>query len=396
MSNNSVGRILLCIVGCVLVGVQFLLMPAGGAQGLAFDCNEMESLHSKDNEQASNVTNNATDIDEPVTESDHRYQLLEHLFDSKGNDTRATLLSNFWPRKNVLKSDTIVLATHLSASHKMYALSRQLAWWHGPVSCAVHMKSKSDIKRFFEFVAEYEQRLVNTTFHLVCENDETIEYPHNILRNQAVQNIESDYFIALDVDMVPGPRYTFDLLQNVIRKDKRVRFRMRKNRTLFVLPTFEIFTPEGMEVTPETMLPETKAEMMGMVENKTAARFHAFFSGHTATDFDKWMEVVDGNHAAYYDITKRVDPKGLSKYEPYVMGYRPSIPRYWEGFRGFGVNKISWFQELRLAGYHFAVLRNFWTAHLNHPVAPADQKKNKKHYREIFRPHLRDYYSTKD
>jgi hypothetical protein len=55
------------------------------------------------------------------------------------------------------------------------------------------------------------------------------------------------------------------------------------------------------------------------------------------------------------------------RYEPYVLGYKPGIPHYWEGFRGFGFNKLSWFMELHYMGYQFGVLRDFFVIHLDHP-----------------------------
>jgi hypothetical protein len=98
-----------------------------------------------------------------------------------------------------------------------------------------------------------------------------------------------------------------------------------------------------------------------MVTKYELTPFHVsrFFPGHGPTDFDKWYsEEFDGS---WYPI------EYVMRYEPYVLGYKPGIPHYWEGFRGFGFNKLSWFIELHYMGYQFGVLRDFFVIHLDHP-----------------------------
>jgi hypothetical protein len=52
-----------------------------------------------------------------------------------------------------------------------------------------------------------------------------------------------------------------------------------------------------------------------------------------------------------------------------VLGYKPNVPHFAQGFRGFGYNKYSWFVEAFYMGFSFAVLRDFFVVHLDHPVA---------------------------
>jgi hypothetical protein len=68
--------------------------------------------------------------------------------------------------------------------------------------------------------------------------------------------------------------------------------------------------------------------------------------------------------ADYYTINSS---RKKNAFELHVLGYRPGIPRYWEEFRGYGWDKISFFQECIAAGYEFAVLCDFYCVHLNHP-----------------------------
>ena len=83
------------------------------------------------------------------------------------------------------------------------------------------------------------------------------------------------------------------------------------------------------------------------------------------TNFPKFLRNATGT---FYDIEYK------NVYEPYVMGYRPGIPRYWEEFRGYGYNKFSWFFELHRACYEFGVLRDFFLVHMNHPMVDRQLK----------------------
>jgi len=63
----------------------------------------------------------------------------------------------------------------------------------------------------------------------------------------------------------------------------------------------------------------------------------------------------------YYDIEYKAG------FEPFVIGQKQSAPRYFEDFRGFGFNKISWLMEARAMGHDFAVVRDLFVIHINHP-----------------------------
>ena len=53
-------------------------------------------------------------------------------------------------------------------------------------------------------------------------------------------------------------------------------------------------------------------------------------------------------------------------YEPYIMGATRNIPKFYQGFRGYGLNKASFFVELHYANYSVEVMRDFFVFHLNH------------------------------
>ena len=98
-----------------------------------------------------------------------------------------------------------------------------------------------------------------------------------------------------------------------------------------------------------------------MLQQNELTPFHAarFFPGHGPTDFGKWSkEEFDGS---WYSINYAM------RFEPYVLGYKPGIAHFWQGFRDFGFNnKLSWFLEFDYKGFQFGVLRDFFVIHLDH------------------------------
>jgi hypothetical protein len=138
-----------------------------------------------------------------------------------------------------------------------------------------------------------------------------------------------------------------------------------------------------------------------MVKNQAMRPFEKQFArGHRATNFPKWLELVKGQKGIAYYTLSGTRKRKIQYFEPYVLGYRPGIPRYWEDFRGFGWDKISFFQECVAAGYDYAVLCDFYCVHLNHPD-PSLESQNATHilnnpYIEQFKNYKSKMYPKKN
>jgi hypothetical protein len=124
-----------------------------------------------------------------------------------------------------------------------------------------------------------------------------------------------------------------------------------------------------LQLPDASMLPQSKDEVLSKVKRGRIGQFHAKACPlcHGPTNYTKWYDYKSDD---FYPIT---DVEG--KFEPYVLGSRVGAPLYWEAFRGFGFNKRSWFAEITVAGYKFAVLRDFWVAHLQHRELNVPSKK---------------------
>jgi hypothetical protein len=268
------------------------------------------------------------------------------------------------PGINVNNTDnTVVLATHLDVA-RLETLRVQATWWDGPVSASLHISTRDDIAVFLEFWRNQLVDLQYVSFHVVIEKT-GLPYPHNVLRNLALEYLDADFFVATDVDFIPNFG-AYSGLNHLIH-DAKVRRRL-VDRGLFVLPAFERFmAPDGEHAVTEDMLPKTKADLQQQFKDNHVLGFHMAGSplGHGPTNFRKFLSNDTPN---FYDIEYK------NVFEPYVMGYRPGLPRLWEGFRGFGYNKFSWYMELHKACYEFYVLRDFYVVHMNHPMVSRADK----------------------
>eukprot|EP00980_Cylindrotheca_fusiformis_P024133 scaffold11561_cov151-Cylindrotheca_fusiformis.AAC.6 len=283
--------------------------------------------------------------------------------DSTDTQMRPTILQHLIRRKGRVSLDRhdIVLATHLSTS-KFNQLLVQLKYWNGPASAAVYIKSTKDIDAFFKFVDEHESSLQQTSFHLVMERTTKLPYPFNILRQVALEAIETYYFVTMDVDLIPLPQDCHGALVSTLPSLKDTK------STLYVLPAFSLVTERNEKVASEDRLPHNRTEAIQSAKQKKLIQFQKKKSpgGHGPSRYSTWL--ADKNEASPYAYPITVSRAETRKYEPYVLGFKPGIPRYWEDFRGFGRNKISFLYEAYLAGYNYAVLYDSYCVHLDHPL----------------------------
>ncbi|CAJ1946436.1 unnamed protein product [Cylindrotheca closterium] len=283
---------------------------------------------------------------------------------------KPTIVKNLIPRPNTMETkEDVIVATHIT-TNKLPILLTHLDHWGGPASVAVYIQSQHHIQEFFSFYRASIHLLQNVSFHFVLEKTD-LAYPHNILRNVAIETVECDYFLAIDVDFIPMPKgKCHSHLQNLIR-DKSSGFTSDRQR-LFVLPAFSLLqnkteTSLQRPASPNR-LPMTRNQLVEKLEEQEMIpfRYNFWFGGHFATNYPWWLRNLKRrNTKPFYNLEM---DESIRYYEPYVVGYRPGIPRYWEDFRGYGLNKISFLTECVKAGYSFAVLNKLYVVHLDHPT----------------------------
>jgi len=229
-----------------------------------------------------------------------RHILCEWLHFSASSDHRRqvarVIRGNF-----TFTSADISVATQGSVD-RLGRLSNIAQYWDGPISMAVYIKTIADIQKTFEFFSQHEYSLSKVTVHFFFEKLLSTRdklYPHNYLRNCALNFTDSDYVINLDIDFVPNIG-AYSGLVRLVRTDENVRTALN-NKTLLVLPAFE----SGLDTHDSSMtmslgIPHDKKELLRELF-KSAEPFHLkkFPPGHSPTDFGLWYVHCKGRFSSY-------------------------------------------------------------------------------------------------
>lgn len=320
---------------------------------------------------------------------------------------------------------TVVLTTHISMS-KFDRIPILMQWWKGPISIAIWCSTHTEVEAFLERMSDMDLFRVSSTeesgeqeqiesqrifFHFFFESvTKEALYPHNILRNLALEyNDDSNsddggLVVGVDADFIPTWN-AHSALRETLQVHPEIRQSLKNERTAFVLPVFEIvdLRLEGKKVTPKEeaeALPKSRNELLQMFSNETAKLWHHAPS-HDATETEKWLkynitaDAPSNAEESMDSISYAIEPE--LRYEPYFLVDRSVMPRYWAGFRGFGLNKVSITHEMVLGGFRFRVLRDFYATHLahktHHPRSQAD--KNEAEWDNFYGPYLKSrYYNT--
>jgi hypothetical protein len=293
------------------------------------------------------------------------------LIKQRSKKTPYRIVTNVVPRKKIKKheygDDDFSLATHATVT-RLDRLLEEYRRWGGPVSAAVYISSEADIDIFLAFIHDKGRMLKDIALHVLMEDLSFMskQYPNNILRNLAMSQLETDYFVALDVDFVTNEN-AHQQLRDLYQAYPNLTS-ILKDKTLLVLPAFESVTynvttknETGHEVIQRQVktlqAPVDKKDLINQYAADIVDPFHLkqFPPGHGPTRFPIWFENRTG---PIYPITYH------PRFEPYVLAYRHGLPKYWTGFRGYFFNKYSWFVEVDSMGYKFAVLRDFFVFHV--------------------------------
>ena len=319
------------------------------------------------------------------TYSEYR-SFLQSEWRKLDNESHFTI-PNIVLRTQKTQQHDVTVAVHLSPKklYRFYIMSQR---WGGPVSASVYISKEEDISEFLSFVETNEHELSHVSFHVIMEKT-TMDYCHNKLRQLAIKAVDTEYFLILDVDFVTMPKGHVQL-RSLIATDRSLRSKLHSS-TMMVLPAFsrEVnVTDEDLVQIQDKILPASRDDAKDMVKHGYLKEFHLkrFFAGHGPTNFPKWLSdnEIDSFYSIDYDL----------RFEPYVLAHVQDIPRFWKGFRGFGYNKWSFYLECHLRGFRFAVLRDFFVVHLDHPTGLRRQSKHNHKQMKKFKKHLLKKYGA--
>ncbi|KAM7298127.1 LARGE xylosyl- and glucuronyltransferase 1 [Ixodes scapularis] len=214
--------------------------------------------------------------------------------------------------------------------------------WEGPISLALYM-SDSEVQQFLSYTLSSEilQSRKNVGYHIVYK-DGTF-YPVNLLRNVALQQVNTPFVFLTDIDFLP--------MHGLYEYLKRSVFALglESARKALIVPAFETQRYR-------LSFPKSKAELLSMLDMGTlfTFRYHVWQKGHAPTNFAKWRTATTPYRVAWE-----------ANFEPYVVVKR-DVPEYDRRFVGFGWNKVSHIMELHAQGYEFVVLPNGFMVHMPH------------------------------
>jgi hypothetical protein len=259
----------------------------------------------------------------------------------------------------------VTLVTQMDRS-RLPKLDALVSVWDGPISCAVYVPPDIDAKEHLESLADYHQKreLISryVSLHTVIDlrqkpkaKSQKLLFPMNVLRNVAMANVETDYVLYIDADFLPshGAR---EYLDSAVAKSS-VSHLLRSKQVL-VIPAFERY--QSTEA-PPGRTPWTVSRLFQEINDVQTVPFHmkGYFPGHAWTNFPKWVEVSQEKDPNPYKVSWHPG------FEPYYLALAASLPQAYEGFLGFGYNKVCWVQEVACT-HDFWVIPRVFVVHYNH------------------------------
>ncbi|KAA8580452.1 hypothetical protein FQN60_005987 [Etheostoma spectabile] len=209
--------------------------------------------------------------------------------------------------------------------------------WEGPISLALYL-SDAEAQQFLRYAQGSEVLMSrgNVGYHIVYKEGQF--YPVNLLRNVAMQQVNTPYMFLSDIDFLPMYGLYEYLRKSVVQLD------MANAKKALVVPAFETLRYR-------LSYPKSKAELLSQLDMGTLFTF--------SRSYVQW------------------EPD----FEPYVMVRRDS-PEYDRRFVGFGWNKVAHIMELDAQEYEFVVLPNAYMIHMPHaPSFDITKFRSNKQYR---------------
>lgn len=204
-----------------------------------------------------------------------------------------------------------------------------------------------------------------------------IPYPVNVLRNVALQAVETSHLLVIDVDMIPSPNLLLDFQKHFTS--------IKRSKAVYVLPTFELKVDQS--------LPRSKEELLKIWMDSRARPFYekVCWKCQRYTDYDKWRR----SKSAEISIAYKVDWQ--DPWEPFFIAETKSVV-YDERFKQYGFNRISQVCETHFSGNSFYVLDNAFLIHRGfkepkqfHKTKDVENARNRILYR-TFKKELKQKY----
>ncbi|CAG0915900.1 unnamed protein product [Notodromas monacha] len=311
----------------------------------------------------------------------------------KENSPYKVLKNYFGPSKSIVgvnsktNNDTVTFCTHATVNYLKF-LVELTKRWRGPVSVAVYAPGEDFVlaveiivflRACFPSVRAY------AAFHLFYDADLTPEmdlrlsfvnvsarcavyenhfvsrpwslaYPVNVARNVARAGARTKHVLVADVELMPSRDFVSKFANFMSREARKNNAVMTANHRVFVLPVFEI--------APGREIPETKKDLVAMINARTAFYFHSLVCPHCQRfpGISQWISSEKpSENIKVFTVARR---EGVFlRWEPIYIGTKKD-PFFderltWDGLQ----DKMSQVLEMCLVGYKFVVLDSAFLVH---------------------------------
>lgn len=262
------------------------------------------------------------------------------------------------------RSKEVCLVTQCSVDRLPRLREQCLAWAPGVVSVAVMLfkegsnPGREDVLITLAEIARVCSQqgglLIASLMHPLSEPLMEYDsfYPVNTLRNVALDGAPSDLAFLLDVDFIPS-KGLWSALNDSPEIIEALCSPGKEPPCALVVPAYEVRQDEpGNSQGYPCELPRDFTELEACGSHASAFHVRHFPQGHRATDFQRWRAYAqnDGSTPLVYEVRYE------EYFEPYAIISRSRAPQFDERFRGYGLNKCSFYRHCNALGFRFQVL----------------------------------------
>jgi glycosyltransferase-like protein LARGE len=260
-----------------------------------------------------------------------------YLFQGTEDDSVIEMLSN-----------DVTLVTHLSLE-RCQALEVTLGRWRGPVAIAIWLKDlEKDNKKFQEMLKRFEAHpskvhYVTLRYHKLQKisfiSSSKYTYPANILRNRALQLVETKLAFVVDADYVPdGGLYDYitSHFDNLFSIGSFLSFVSQLViDTVYIMPHFQFSedSPSYLGQVDSFLFPADKNQLLERIASNSMTTMLSGIDDipfTRATNVPKWYKSKSLYSIRYED-----------NYEPNFIAPTQHIPHFDERFIYYGYDKIQ-------------------------------------------------------
>ncbi|KAK8809498.1 hypothetical protein WA158_000441 [Blastocystis sp. Blastoise] len=259
-----------------------------------------------------------------------------------------------------LEADNDFTLVSQTSIERLFYLGYTMDRWKGPMSIAVHCTS-DEVDTIRESLSKMNiPKRVKISIH-VSKNVDI--YPINLLRNIAIDAIETTHFWMTDMDMWPN----WDLYETLKQLPEYV---LKDDKLAIVIPAFSYknyyhingcLSVMTCALLVKDSFPATKSELYACLRKGNCAPFRHDTHTHDYY-FRGWNELSSSSPITYINCFPNIGQ------EPYVaLKKTPTMPYFDPRFINYGYNKVQWIETLRYSGYKFAVLSQSYAIDIPHP-----------------------------